>query len=378
MANRDPKDHSDIDLYLEGSDQHRGWFHSSLLAGIGIKGRAPYKEVITHGFVLDENGTPYSKSAIERAKAEGKKTSYIEPASVIKKSGAEMFRLWVASTEFRTDITYSQTILDGLAEWYRKLRNTARFLLGNLKDFDPNAYDRTIVTLGIDRYLLARLDELIARARKAYAAYELHVVHRLLVDFVTVEVSAFYGDVTKDRLYSDAIDSKPRRAAQLVQYEALRAIATLAAPILAFTAEDIWTYMPKRAGDPDSVHVATFPAETAADDKIIADFAVLLAWRERVTKALEPFRAQKNKSVDAKVTLRASASDRAALERYRGELADLFIVSDVALADGDGSVEVAAHPGPRCERCWKHYEKLAASPNDVCERCATALAGIKA
>jgi isoleucyl-tRNA synthetase len=378
MANRDPKEHSDIDLYLEGSDQHRGWFHSSLLAGIGIKGRAPYKEVITHGFVLDENGTPYSKSAIERAKAEGKKTSYIEPESVIKKSGAEMFRLWVASTEFRTDITYSQTILDGLAEWYRKLRNTARFLLGNLKDFDPNAHDRKIVTLGIDRYLLARLDELVARARKAYAAYELHIVHRLLVDFVTVEMSAFYGDVTKDRLYSDAVDSKPRRAAQVVQYEALRAITTLAAPILSFTAEDIWTYMPKRAGDPDSVHLATFPAETAADDKIIADFAVLVAWRERVTKALEPFRAQKNKSVDAKVTLRAPASDRAVLERYHGELADLFIVSDVAVADGDGAVEVAAHPGPRCERCWKHYEKLAASPNDVCERCATALARIKA
>jgi isoleucyl-tRNA synthetase len=378
MANRDPKEHSDIDLYLEGSDQHRGWFHSSLLAGIGIKGRAPYKEVITHGFVLDENGTPYSKSAIERAKAEGKKTTYIEPDSVIKKSGAEMFRLWVASTEFRTDITYSQTILDGLAEWYRKLRNTARFLLGNLKDFDPNAHDRKIVTLGIDRYLLARLDELVARARKAYAAYELHIVHRLLVDFVTVELSAFYGDVTKDRLYSDAVDSKPRRAAQVVQYEALRAITTLAAPILSFTAEDIWNYIPKRGGDPDSVHLATFPAETPADDKIIADFAVLIAWRERVTKALEPFRAQKNKSVDAKVTLHAPASDRAVLERYHAELVDLFIVSDVAVVEGDGAVEVAAHPGPRCERCWKHYEKLAANPNDVCERCATALAGIKA
>src|SRR5262249_14929513 len=154
----------------------------------------------------------------------------------------------------------------------------------------------------------------------------------------------------------------------------LRAIATLAAPILCFTAEDIWTYKPKRTGDPDSVHLATYPPEHAVDDKVVADFAVLLAWRERVTKALEPFRAQKNKSVDARVTLRAPAADRAVLATYASELADLFIVSEVAVADGDGAVEVAAHPGPRCERCWKHYEKLAASPNDVCERCAIALA----
>src|SRR5678815_4933365 len=171
MQNRDA-DHHDITLYLEGSDQHRGWFHSSLLAGIGVLGRAPYHEVITHGFVLDENGIPYSKSTIERARKEGKKTSYIEPDSVITKSGAEMFRLWVASTEFRADIPYSQAILDGLAEWYRKLRNTARFLLGNLKGFDPDAHDRSLVTLGIDRYVLARLDTLIARARKAYEEYE--------------------------------------------------------------------------------------------------------------------------------------------------------------------------------------------------------------
>ncbi|HEV7554926.1 MAG TPA: class I tRNA ligase family protein, partial [Kofleriaceae bacterium] len=384
MAAKD-KDHANIDLYLEGSDQHRGWFHSSLLTGIGVKGKAPYKQVITHGFVLDEFGNPYSKSAIEKAKAIGKKTKYIEPDTVIAKSGTELFRLWVAASEFRGDITYSETILygndgkGGLAEWYRKLRNTARFLLGNLKDFDPNRHDRGVVTLGVDRYLLARLDDMVARATKAYEAYELHVVHRLLVDFVTVDVSALYGDVTKDRLYSDAVDSPPRRAAQVVQYECLRAIATLSAPILCFTAEDIWTHMPRRAGDPDSVHIATFPASGAADAKLVADFAVLLGWRERVTKALEPFRAQKNKSVDAAVTLHAPAADRAVLSAYAGELADLFIVSSVTIGDGaEASVDVVAHSGPRCERCWKHFDKLALQPNDVCERCATALAGIKA
>lgn len=386
MENRGGKEGEDfqhINLYLEGSDQHRGWFHSSLLAALGVKGSAPYKEVITHGFVLDAaTGVPFSKSEIATAKAAGKKLDYIEPDSVIKKSGAEMFRLWAASTEFRNDIPYSQTILDGLSEWYRKLRNTARFLLGNLKGFDPDASTRTLVLqsgLAVDRYLLARLDEVVAKARKAYEAYELHVVHRLLVEFVTVELSALYGDVTKDRLYSNALASAQRTAAQVVMYEALRAITTLAAPILSFTAEDIWKYMPKRAGDPDSVHLALFP-EVRSDDnaQLVADFAVLLAWREKATKALEPFRASKKKSVDAKLVLRPTSAERAVLERYVTELDDLFIVSGVEIgADGDGSVEVSEHTGPRCERCWKHYAQLAADPNDVCERCATALAGLK-
>ncbi len=373
MADRD-RDHKEVDLYLEGSDQHRGWFHSSLLVAIGVQGKAPYKEVITHGFVLDENGIPYSKSTIEKARREGRKTSYIEPESVIAKSGAEMFRLWVASTEFRADIPYSQAILDGLAEWYRKLRNTARFLLGNLKDFSPDAHDRSIVKLGVDRYMLARLDECVGRARAAYDKYELHVVHRLLVELVTVDISALYGDVTKDRMYCDATGSPARRAAQVVMYECLRAIATLAAPILCFTAEDIWKHLPKRKGDPDSVHVALFPQARAADEQLERDFEVLLQWRERVTKALEPFRAAKNKSEDAHVTLHAS--DRAVLDKYAGELADLFKTSAVSIAprvtDSD-TVAVAPHTGPRCERCWKHYDQLAAKPSDVCERCAEAL-----
>ncbi|NVB82398.1 MAG: isoleucine--tRNA ligase [Kofleriaceae bacterium] len=385
MKNRpaDGKDYENIDLYLEGSDQHRGWFHSSLLASIGVQGKAPYKEVITHGFVLGENGVPYSKSEIAKAKAEGREINYVEPDTIIKRSGTEMFRLWVGASEYRGDITYSETILygepnekgerkGGLAEWYRKLRTVARFLLGNLKGFDPDAHDRSIVTLGIDRYMLARIDEFVARARKAYEAYELHVVHRLLVDFVTVEVSALYSDVTKDRLYSDAEGSPARRAAQVVMYEALRAIATLAAPILVFTAEDIWKYMPKRKGDPDSVHLALFPTANPVDETIVKDLGTLLTWRERVTKALEPFRAAKNKSVDARVTLSAGA-DRPTLEKYQAELADLFIVSAVQIAAGEDTVSVEAHTGPRCERCWKHYDALAADPADVCVRCAAAL-----
>jgi isoleucyl-tRNA synthetase len=365
-----------IELYLEGSDQHRGWFHSSLLIGVAVRGAAPYKSVITHGFVLDENGNPYSKSAILAAKAAGKKIDYIEPDAVIAKSGAEMFRLWVASTEFRNDIPYSQAILDGLSDWYRKLRNTARFLLGAVADYDPNKPVPTSGFRGVDRYMRGRVDDVVRRCREAYARYELHVVHRALVDFVTVDLSAVYSDVVKDRLYCDAIDSPARRAAQAVMYEALRAVTTLAAPILCFTMEDVWAHLPKRAGDPDSVHLAHFPEPSGEGDaQLASDFAVLLALRELVTKELEPFRAQKNKSIDAAITLRAPAADRAALERHAAELADLFIVSDVAVTDAaERGVTVAAHAGPRCERCWKHFAALSPTWGDVCNRCAEALA----
>ncbi|HMG57435.1 MAG TPA: class I tRNA ligase family protein, partial [Kofleriaceae bacterium] len=317
-------------------------------------------------------------------KAEGKPTSYIEPDAVIAKSGAELFRLWVGSTEFRADIPYSQTILDSLSEWYRKLRNTARFLLGNLKDFDPDRHHRADYETkeelaGIDRYLLARLDVVVARGRKAYEAYELHVVHRLLVEFVTVDLSALYSDVTKDRLYCNAADSAPRRAAQVVLYECLRGLTTLAAPILCFTAEDIWSHMPRRTGDPDSVHLAEFPPSVhdAEAVDVLLQYTRLLAWRERVNRALEPFRAAGQKSTDARVTLRHAPSDPL-VTAYRDELADLFIVSEVRLEPTATEAEVESatvelHPGPRCERCRKHFDALAAAPNDVCERCAEAL-----
>src|SRR5262249_27884687 len=267
MAARDPS-HRNIDLYLEGSDQHRGWFHSSLLAGIGVMGRAPYKEVITHGFVVDSaTGKPYSKSDIAKAKALGLKIHYIEPDDVSKKSGAEMFRLWVAASEYRNDITYSQEVLDGLADWYRKFRNSARFLLGNLGDFEPDAeFDAAAHLRPIDVYMLARINDLIARCRAAYDRYELHVVHRALVDFVTGDLSSLYSDVVKDRLYCEAPTSPARSAAQFVLYEAARALATLSAPIMCFTAEDVWDHLPRRAGDPDSVHLAVWSVGKALDE----------------------------------------------------------------------------------------------------------------
>jgi isoleucyl-tRNA synthetase len=380
-------DHSQIDLYLEGSDQHRGWFHSSLLAALGVKGAPPYRQVLTHGFVVDaKTGKPYSKSDLQKARELGLQIPYIEPDDVIKKSGAEMFRLWVGSTDFRNDIPYSQTLLDGMTDWYRKLRNTARFALGNLHGFTPGVEreDRETVSRDgqwIDRYMLARVDDLVARVKSHYEAYELHQVHRALVDFVTVDLSALFSDVIKDRLYADAIAAPRRRAAQVVLYEAARALATLSAPILCFTAEDLWSHLPRRPRDPDSVHLATYPegAPLAEDDALANDFIVLLAWRDRVNKELETFRAAKHKSIDARVMLVAPAAEFHILQRYLDELSDLFIVSAVELQQGaTASVVASEHGGQRCERCWKWFETLAVAPDDVCHRCAAALAARKA
>jgi isoleucyl-tRNA synthetase len=380
MRDHDPRhDHDDVDLYLEGSDQHRGWFHSSLLAGIGVQGKAPYKEVITHGFVLDELGQPYSKSAIEKAKAEGKKVSYIPPEDVIKKGGTELFRLWVASTEYRNDIPYSQAILDGLSEWYRKYRNSARFLLSNLIDFDPDAPVDWSVAGTMDLGMKALIDDVVFRARAAYDAFEFHTVHRTLVDFVTRDLSAFYCDVVKDRLYAEAVNAPRRRVAQAVLYEAARALALLAAPILCFTAEDVWTHLPRRKGDPHSVHMAVMSKGAAWPEADRATFDELRAWRDLANAELEPFRAQKHKSSDAHVTLTPrDAADAALLAAEADALAEWLIVSgvDVTAPGGERKVAVREHGGARCERCWRWYGALAANPSDVCERCAGALSAI--
>jgi len=375
---------TDIEVYLEGADQHRGWFHSSLLVGIGVAGKAPYQTVITHGWVLDEDGHAYSKSAIEEARRQGKKIKYISPEELIGKNGAELFRLWAASTEFRGDIPFSEDVLRGLSDWYRKFRNTSRFLLGNLDGFNPDEHPLDAEELDeLDRYALARLGDLVARCRAAYEAFEFHGVHRALVDYVTGELSAVYLDVVKDRLYSEAPDSPARRAAQAVIYQIVRTLATLTAPIMCFTAEDIWTHMPKHAGDPDSVHLAEMPEgkRMAEDDPLAQTFAVLLAYRDAATKELEAFRADKHKSVDASVVIQPLPAHRELLTPRLAELADLFIVSGVTLggdAGGDAPVvTVEMHPGSRCERCWKMYETMNADNPDLCDRCAGAVAAVQ-
>jgi isoleucyl-tRNA synthetase len=240
-------------------------------------------------------------------------------------------------------------------------------VLGNLYDFDPSQHQVAEADMSdLDRYALARLDDLCARVRKAYDDYEFHVVFRALVDYVTVELSAFYLDVTKDRLYCDGPGWKSRRAAQTVLWRMGRALATLAAPILCFTAEDVWRYLPRAAGDPASVHLALLPDGRALDEggALARRFATLLGYRQRVLAALEPFRAAKHSATDAHVTLRPLAADRAALAGREAELADLFGVSRVTVgADATGAepeVAVAEAPGKKCPRCWKWHEDAGA------------------
>ncbi|HKA86588.1 MAG TPA: isoleucine--tRNA ligase [Haliangiales bacterium] len=363
-----------VDLYLEGSDQHRGWFHSGLLTAIGISGHAPYRAVLTHGFVMDETGRPYSKSEIEKARREGKKVEYIPPEEVIGQQGAELLRLWVASVEFRGDMSFSRTILNQLGESYRKIRNTCRYILGNLHDFDPAAHPLAAAKLRpIDRLALDRLADLVWRVRRHYDEYEFHQVFRQLLDYVTVELSAFYFDVLKDRLYCDGKNSDSRRAAQVVLYEVGRVLAMLAAPILCFTAEEVWSHLPHREG---SVHVAVLPHGAPLPTGYMeARWGTLLAYRERALKALEPFRAQKHHPLDARVTIRPAAADRAVLAGARDELADLFGVSVVELGEDATEPELTVDqaPGHRCERCWKYTP--AQGPLD--ERCAAVVSELR-
>ncbi|HYU16753.1 MAG TPA: isoleucine--tRNA ligase [Candidatus Acidoferrum sp.] len=381
VANRDPA-LAKIDIYLEGSDQHRGWFHSSLLIGIVVAGKAPYRQVLTHGFVLDESGRPYSKSEIEKARREGKKVEYVEPADLIGKSGAEILRLWTASSEFRTDISFSATILAGLSEWYKKFRNTSRFLLGNLGDFAPDEHPLEQQRLSeLDRYALARLGDLVARVRGHYDAFEFHAVYRALVDYVAGDLSALYLDVTKDRLYADPPRSPGRRAVQTVLYTVASALARLAAPILCFTAEEVWRHLPRRERHVESVHLTELPVgrRLEPDDPLATTFARLLDYRERVKAKLEPFRAERHRSDDAQVVIAPPAGDRALLEPRLELLAELFIVSRVTLAPGDAAgaeptIEVAPAPGTRCERCWRWYETMSPRVPDLCPRCAEAVA----
>jgi isoleucyl-tRNA synthetase len=370
-----PEDPRPVDLYLEGSDQHRGWFHSSLLASAATRGRAPYRAVLTHGFVLDDKGRPYSKSDIERRRAAGEKVEYIPPANIVQQQGAELLRMWTAQADFRSDIVYSKAHLTQLGESYRKLRNTMRFLLGNLFDFDPT---KDVVAADamsdlLDRYIYGRANELEARVRKAYDDYELHVVLRSLVDFCATDLSSLYLDVRKDRLYCDPAASAERRATQTVMYRALRVVTTALAPICCFTAEEIWSHMPKLgAYDPDSVHLVLLGAGGEGDQAANAAMARLGELRARVQKELEPFRAQKKSSLDAHVTVTVPAADAELIGRLpQGWLADFFIVSQTTVKLGsEPKVTVAEATGNRCERCWK----WTADPPPVCARCRGAVA----
>jgi isoleucyl-tRNA synthetase len=361
------------DLYLEGSDQHRGWFHSSLLAAVGVQGGAPYRAVLTHGFVVDGEGRKMSKS----------QGNVIAPQEVIRKYGAEILRLWVAAEDYRDDIRLSDEILTRLAEGYRRIRNTCRYLLGNLYDFDPVADAVPAAELlGIDRYILHRLEELVERVRQAFDAYEFHVVYHGLHNFCAVDLSAFYLDVLKDRVYTSAPTSRLRRSAQTAMYELLTGLVRLMAPVLSFTAEEVWRYVPM-PDKPVSVHLTEFPR--VQPDRLHATLARewerLLAAREVVLRALEEARKSKliGSAQEAAVTVEAAGAEYEFLAAHRAELETIAIVSRLDLRrapDGSGtSARVARAGGAKCPRCWNYRQDVGSASAHplLCGRCAEAL-----
>ena len=367
------------ELYLEGSDQHRGWFHSSLLEAMATREAPPYRAVLTCGFVVDGDGRKMSKSV----------GNVVSPQDLLPKYGAEILRLWVAAEDYTEDIRLSSLILDRLADAYRRIRNTFRFLLGNLSDFDPARDRQPYARLDeVDRFVLDRLARLIDRVRRAYEEYQFHTVFHAVHNFCAVDLSALYLDVIKDRLYTSAPTDPRRRAAQTTCYEIFRALARMMAPILTFTSEEAWRYVPGARAE--SVHLERFPEVPVEwlDDTLDAEWSRLLEVRREIAKALETARARGliGSGLEAAVTIVAAPEDLPELlRRKRDLLPTLLIVSQVGF-DRPASTPAVVHEsqeipglvigidrarGRKCERCWMWTERVgesAAHPG-LCERC---------
>jgi isoleucyl-tRNA synthetase len=363
------------DVYLEGSDQHRGWFQSSLLVGVATRGRAPYRQVITHGFTVDAEGKKISKSL----------GNDVDTQKLIHTYGAEILRMWTIMVDYREDMRISDDMIRRVAEAYRKVRNTIRYLLSNLGDFDPARDAVAEEALDeLDKYALARHRQVVARVLDAYESYEFHLVYHQLVQYAAADLSSFYLDVLKDRLYCDAADGERRRSAQSVLYRVARDLCLLLAPVLPFTTDEAWPLVPGLA-EP-SVHLALFPAREEPDDALLSRWAGLLDVRGEVMKALEDARAARlvAASLEAAVVLRGPATALAALRAYEekghvfpGNLANLFIVSAVRLEEVGTPLAAAVEhaPGRKCERCWTWSPAVGTLPvhPGVCERCASVL-----
>jgi isoleucyl-tRNA synthetase len=358
-----------VDLYLEGSDQHRGWFHSSLLTAMATRGAAPYRAVLTHGFLLDAQGKAMSKSA----------GNGIEPEEVIKKYGAEILRLWVAASDYRDDVTLSDQILSGLAEGYRKIRNTVRWALGNLADFEPGVHDVPVAELEpIDRWALSRLAAWVEKVKAAYAAYEFHLAYHATIQLCAVELSSLYFDIVKDRLYTARKDGKPRRSCQTVLHAVAGDLLRMLAPVLSFTASEAWAFLPRPPAD--SPFLAGFPERPRPADAeaLEARYGKLFEVRALVQKALEQARKEKRigSGLEAMVKVHAESETLALLESARAELPALFIVSKVLLVPGAPAAVVVPAPGVKCPRCWVYAEDVGRSSAhpELCGKCAAALA----
>jgi isoleucyl-tRNA synthetase len=392
------------DMYLEGSVQHRGWFQSSLLASVGTRGRAPYRTVLTHGFTVDGQGKKMSKSL----------GNVIAPQEVIKANGAEIVRLWVSAEDYRDDVRLSKEIISRLTEAYRKIRNTGRFLLGNLSDFDGGDYGGHL--LEIDRWAMSRLQGLVKKVTTAYDNFDFHEVFHSLYNFCIVDMSSFYLDILKDRLYTFRTDAAERRAAQWVLNRILVDMTRLMAPILSFTAEEIWGHI--RAGQPaagslqsgdksresgrgaheslpaaESVFLGGFPQvmEEYLDEALEAKWSRLIAIRDEANRALEAARKEKfiGNALEARLVFYLSGEEHDLLRGYQGFLPALFIVSDVEVREASGPVEgayesaeikglmikVERAPGKKCERCWNWSPSVGSFDDhpEVCGRCVGAL-----
>ncbi len=372
------------DLYLEGSDQHRGWFHSSLLTSVAVNGHAPYKAVLTHGFTMDGEGRKMSKSV----------GNVVAPQDVINKYGADVMRLWISSVDYQGDVRLSDKIVKSMSDVYRKIRNTFRYLLGNLSDFDPKTDSVAYADMEeLDRWALLRMEQVKEIVLKAYDDYEFHVMYHAVHNFCTVDLSAIYLDILKDRLYTEKADSKLRRSAQTAMYEILTTLVRLVAPVLCFTSEEVWQALPNKEEREWSVHMSDMPKvnEAYLDKALDEKWKKRLAVRSVAMKALEEARQAKviGHPLDAEVTVYADGEAYDIVKAMEKELADFLLVSQTHIVSGtaeapenaasneEGTVKasVAVCTLTKCERCWKRSADVDADPKHpgVCARCAHVL-----
>ncbi len=375
VLEQEPGQRFPADLYTEGGDQHRGWFHSSLLNAVALRGVAPYRKVATSGWTLDEQGRAFSKSL----------GNGVDPVDVAKRLGGEIIRLWVASVDFREDVAASENLMLRVSDNYRKLRNTLRFLMGNLHDFVPARDAVEFVAMEpLDQYILVRLVDLDGKIRKAYEEFQFHRAYHALNEFVNTDLSALYLDVLKDRLYTFAPNHKARRSAQTALWHIAETLTRLVAPILSFTADEVWSYLPEVAGRESSVHLAEFldlaKVVPEASEGLSTDWEKLLAVRSEVLAKLELLRADKviGKSLEAEVTL-FDGENTELLKKYAAALPELFNVSEVDfIATTESGLVVRKSSQPKCERCWRYVQEVGQDGRypTVCLRCSEALTEI--
>ena len=368
---------SPASVYLEGGDQHRGWFNSSLVISVGTRGRAPYKQVVTSGWTLDEKGHAQHKSL----------GNVVDPLKIIERDGADVVRLWVASQNFMEDTRCGENLLKQVGEMYRRIRNTFRFLVNNIHDFSPETDAVPYAEMEeLDQWIVNKLHQLTETATIAYENYEYHRVYQAALNFCSTELSAFYLDVLKDRLYASGKDWKARRSAQTALHLLTVTLAKLLAPILVHTAEEVWNYvqLPNKA---ESVHLADFPALETPNAELLARWEWIFEARESVAKAMEAAREAGligktgtiRNQMEAKITVEADDAAYRALEPFAGELPALFLVSQVALSSGRQEpgvhVTVSVADGVKCGRCWlmKTDVGVDAAYPELCGRCAKAI-----